>query len=582
MLADGVASSAPKFRKSLLRRAMSLLDNGPDSYDPRLGSFLEPDTYDIFDDEISRRLKEVNSPAAYAAYGLLGHLLNSHPDWASTKVLDHWPGDAEQVLKVFERMAPIRLSPELIKRVIEAQEHVSPRRVAQLQHRVANRRGNMRASENFRKRIAEWVLLPSGYVRVFGVKGIQVGFLNNSAEQYCAMEFVPIGGETGNFSFHGENKSNGWSVVRAVSDFADDPNKESLAAILEAASNSGMGEVGGLGFPWPVYSVLKDWEEGCPIASLIQEAREGRFGDISDWLQAEKRWVASGFAFDDFVKWNSGRYLNPEIADVGAPAISDVVWRPKRDSRAPITEFTSTLELARQLESITKRECIIDVLLTKISQVSTSEEVVRKSACEYLLDEIANYPNPAWSLHHLMQVSEAWENDAFLRLLERCSRAGERYWARAEAGISQIDVSDRWRGLLPVFADWYIDECAGDEAAPVKRPDIAPRAGDSPEVLAATTLVNFANNGFSTVTVPQLVNAIENRGLGATTVHVLLKKMANSAQRMDLLLEMVRREARSGDAARRGYLDVLQDEIEAEPSPLTRGSEIARLGLPSL
>jgi hypothetical protein len=60
----------------------------------------------------------------------------------------------------------------------------------------------------------------------------------------------------------------------------------------------------------------------------------------------------------------------------------------------------------------------------------------------------------------------------------------------------------------------------------------------------------------------------------------LLKRIVGDRTRLDLLLALARLEARDRPGTR-GYLEELENEIEAEPSPLTRAEELERLNLPS-
>ena len=68
LLADGVAASAPKFKRDLLRRALSVLDIGLS--DVRLDEFFDASTVEVFEEEILLRMTEFTTfnDACFIAY----------------------------------------------------------------------------------------------------------------------------------------------------------------------------------------------------------------------------------------------------------------------------------------------------------------------------------------------------------------------------------------------------------------------------------------------------------------------------------------------------------------------------------
>jgi hypothetical protein len=147
--------------------------------------------------------------------------------------------------------------------------------------------------------------------------------------------------------------------------------------------------------------------------------------------------------------------------------------------------------------------------------------------------------------------------------------------------VSMIDLNDRWRKLLPIFANrQLLLRANGDE---IKNIDVVPSNQDPQEISDAITIIRVAQEGVSATGITQLLKVLERRELHGQMVYSALKKVANGEELMTILLEMAKREmlqARFGKW--QGYIDALQSELEAEPTPLTRASELARLGLPSL
>jgi hypothetical protein len=589
LLADGVADSAPRFKKSLLRRSFFALDIGAYEVVERLASFLNSDTLAIFDEEIDSRLKAHFAPDANIVYALLGQLLRSHPEWAGAKLLQYWPGKAEEAIDMVEQLGVLQFGASIGERIRSLQEDVSPTRVSVLQRTLLLRnRRHVSApldADILVGQLPEWMLLPSGYVRPL-VKDVNtlITCFTERVEANCTAWFVSIGQNIERFILRRENCQNGWAVVESAAKFVKDPSKETLAGIADSLRHlKEDDDIRGLVFPWPVQSIIGDFNEGCPISTLVAETRAGRFGDLGDWRQAEQRWRASGLLAEDFLQWNEGRYLNPRIAEIGAPAIIDIEWEMDRREKEEARGYDIAFELVQRISSPRKRRHLISALLTGLSNVSN--QVLRKSVVDYLVNQISNYPRSTNLISQLMRASEAWTNEVFLQSLEhsidRISIGPPRVIETA-----RVDLTCRWRKLIPLFVNDCLRQAYIDSDSPesLDKLYIVPDDQDAEEVRDAITLIDFARGGIRPSECSRLADAIARAKVNPYLVHKALEKLATSEERIAILLQAVKviRLKHKRLARWRRYVESLQSELEAEPSPLTSASELARLGLPSL
>jgi hypothetical protein len=579
LLADGVAASAPRFKRALLRRAISNLDDGSDKIDQRLHTLLDEDTYEIFNEEINLRLLQENSPAANAAYTVLGRLLQTHPQWSEAKFFEYWPTGPDQVLNVFGGTNPIFWSPALADRITTAQCQVSPRRVSTFQRRIFLRtRRSALENEEIRKKNFDAIVLPTAYFQFWPNPGVVVGVMGKDPDKCCSMDIVPIESDTERFRFYWNAEEHGWGVIEAVEKFVKGPARESLCSVVEAIARTRLEDIGGLQFPWPIHSVIREHQGGCPIDNLINEIREGRFGDHSDWVRAEKRWVESGFVPEDFLKWNEGRYLNPQIGNVGAPAPAAIGWRFRSNQEKLALGYDVIIKTTEKIASDKKREDLVGALMDGLPRVTDLS--LRKIAVNYLIDAIQVYSPKNWYFNALMAAPESWESDSFLALLERHVNTMRVFWSTKDMDMSKLDLTNRWRKLLPIFADGQLTLRAESGSEPIERLRLTLNDGDSRDIRFAFRLMNLATDGARIADVIQIGDAVEYRQINTRTLSLVLKKTSTSIERLALLLEMAKRELRHEQKDRRGFIEALRNELEAQLSPLTRGSELARLNLP--
>ncbi len=369
-------------------------------------------------------------------------------------------------MNVVETTGAVDWTAPLASRIRSAQEQVSPRRVSILQQRIAlrNRKYSTHDYDERLKQLAEWILLPAGFMRFAGKDvSVAVNCFSGRREGNCMAEYISVDGNNEGFVFREVIGRNSWAVIESASRFVREPGKEALARVAELPSFIKSGrDIDGLKFPWPVHSIIEDFKEGCSISTLVAEAREGRFGDLDDWINAEKRWGALGLRAEDFLQWNVGRYLSPKIGEIGAPALIDLGWATAAELPREALDYEVAFGLVQRIGPVRKREPIMDALISGIGAVS--DAVLRTAVVDYMVNQIGNYAENKWLVHRLAFTLEAWDNPVFLELMVPYAAAHDMFLPRRVIFDTNVELNGRWRKLLPMFVDRYLEEGAKSDS----------------------------------------------------------------------------------------------------------------------
>jgi hypothetical protein len=136
LLADGVASSAPRFRRSLLRRAFSILDVGFAVVPEQLILQLTDENMEVVTEEVVQRLEQGETVAADGAMKFLFEALQIKSTWAEQLILKNWFRDPNEALDMLGDMNLTHLTEGLIARLKTAQWLAGPDQSRKFQFRL--------------------------------------------------------------------------------------------------------------------------------------------------------------------------------------------------------------------------------------------------------------------------------------------------------------------------------------------------------------------------------------------------------------------------------------------------------------
>ena len=307
---DRIAFTAPKFRKQLVRRALAMLDLGSASAHELHHQFA-PETADVFREELTERIRQGTTQAAYAAWNLTFDLLGVDRDFAAGIFQRYWhsldPSVAMDILFVLR--TKIRSS-AAAPYVVDAQRRAG---IAGAMH-LLDGAGDAVERE-------EWSLVPGalrrGDVSTLAVGSKQLPLLFTDLVSISAPRQAADGAGVPEDDARVHPS---WTAVRCIMRFAEEPSIAALAAALRSMAGTDTDYTAVLAsVPWILQTLWREHRDGSALADLVGAVEMGRFGGVDDWRKAEARWAKLGIQPRDIATWHGDHYVSDRIARAGAP-----------------------------------------------------------------------------------------------------------------------------------------------------------------------------------------------------------------------------------------------------------------------
>jgi hypothetical protein len=523
LVADGIAAKAPKFQRRLIRRALGVLDLGPEGLDARLKRQFSTAVAEVFRHEIVSRIGQVSTPAANAAWILLFEWLTVDVYTAADLIVEHWPrDDCERAFDIIVLTCP-SIVPFGIRELIEdSQLRAGALKTLNLIHRLDSYRGADLGG------IDPTLLLIPPDIATFSAKAgtatlgaiagtegrtnLKVGIrLQHSASALR----LPCGTPTA--ALHSS-----WKSLQHIVDFMHDPDVTLLASCLRTISASNADyTITSWKPPWIIAAALQELSEGADLDTLAAEAEAGKFGTGADWVHAEERWANRGVRPVDIAAWSAEHYITERIGTFGAPipATMQSASRGGRDSNEMISFVEAIRSVhvpSRQLPYLTGL-----ILSTGGRNASTTEHPDR-------LD---------WLTLAVLKALDGHDEDRFVQFIARMAphcwaysdfvfaanevgkRAGQPMYIGPTTGkdialeliVSRVSQYPNMRGLLPFIAGG-IAGMTGNERdgwlATLPRAAWEAHPTDESPVRRAATLLRLLTGNWAEEDVADLVRAL--------------------------------------------------------------------------
>jgi hypothetical protein len=412
LLHDGLAHTAPLYRRNLVRRALAILDVGPWMLDQRLKHQLVSGTAKVFHEEITTRLAQGDTPAAKAAWTLVVDLLSIDDAFAEGIILGHWPADPKRALSLLDATRG-EWTDELVRRIRAAQEDAGPL----ASHRFAN---SLDWDDDFEEHLdtsiekkLRFSVLPRGMLGSEPPLRERFVIRSDANRAISRSPFIPMN-QSQWFVINGELQSKtNWGSHFAISVFLSDPSASSLAAMIREIGLRGREGVLSRDLPWVCLSILKELDDGVPYEMLAGEAEDGKFGDLGEWNMAENRWRNVGVRVADFEQWTLGRYFDQRIGLTGVSYSPMMSYRVDGGTAA-LEEFTSVLQ---NLASVEKKLSLLEILMPLVRRRSNAGTFKNLGG---LVDEaitmIARVQKPKGDrlVRQLAAIPEAWRSAEYV------------------------------------------------------------------------------------------------------------------------------------------------------------------------
>lgn len=439
LLADGVASNAPRFYRTLMTRAVTLLDLERDAFDVRLTKVVDAEKSDVLFEAIESRLAGQQIEAVRNSIFCLTELQSSS---RAKDLLDRFLlSDPAVILRSLARLEPMSLTKSQRDQLKNVQLKAGELSALTFVRSVASNHRDISQS------VSEWVLLPDlqRYHRIRPSVGIPVTVVKNIMTHVVPLDVL------GRYYFPsadiiGPNHDN-WPVFNEAIKFLRDPTPDSLASCGKEIfyKHRGVEERSSLELPWPLHHLLLDLKEAQDPEKTLELAQSGQFGDRPAWLEAELRWRDRTLTVDDFLSWSDGNFLSPQIATVGAPALYNVLPFEER----PGLGVLSLVNIINQLKSVSKREYLLWIAVISQSRPPVfNEGGISEILSVYFQDGIEAIPLTRRRGGVFMLPSLTWTDPRIPELAHKFGMSGRRVGARLPDVVAALVERPELRGLL--------------------------------------------------------------------------------------------------------------------------------------
>jgi hypothetical protein len=309
LLLDNVAGRLPDLKRSLVTRALKILDLGSKAVPAALATYLDRDTLRSFEAEIFPRLSDTEGLSAGAAWKLMliiSNEVSSFRQWADQALTDRWPTDAKKLLAliVSSEIAPV--SEQILDRLrlglIEAGSEST--RAWKLRMYRSDMKTPLAFDDLF-----EFLNACPDYRSIT---------YRDKAPTSLRFSIVPLATAAEPRPKEISQWPH-WAEAFIASEFQDNPNQKTQASAIRKIGVLEK-KVFRLGqFPWPLASALATIRMGQDYNDFAEAAEAGNFGDTADWREAEQRWFGRGITLDDVLTWRDGAFISHSIATIGAP-----------------------------------------------------------------------------------------------------------------------------------------------------------------------------------------------------------------------------------------------------------------------
>lgn len=461
LLDDGLAYDQPKYRRMLLTTAFDLLFLGPERLPDTLSKHCEREPTRT-SEHLRRYLCSTFSDTSYAAWKLILQCHSQGQTWAKDLLADIWPNDPEKVVSLFS--FGMLLDGDFFKnKMRQAIELASPscfKQTGVIDLAIESFRSTREILQSFP--VASLLKFNQNHKKYYpatldGIKtSIHFGFmpLNIGKELREAYEDIPMTAP--------------WAPLRAVFDFHQHPSALRLADLFERTLEdpTWLDCIKDMSpnLPWPLATLLYVSTDSISLEQTVNQLRAGKFGDLIDWLAAEKRWATHGFVTADFELLSTGIFFEKEVATIGMPW---AIHRTTHNSKDRPSWTTSLLALGLAARGAPRRR--MRALVESILHPEALNRSLSKDEAIFLLEPCGDLQsNSRISTEIVSNLSTNLLNDPLiLENLNRLGRSGRmalrsRSYLQIELNRELREKIDDYPGILVILAyliSSNIDDC---------------------------------------------------------------------------------------------------------------------------
>ncbi len=573
LLADGIGSNAPKFYRSLLARAVSILDMDQHSFDARIASVASFDNGKLLFEEIEARLNGGSLTSRSNALAALLLLQNfEQADQLLAKFLDMKP---EVVLPVFASVdltvVPKKHSRQLKELQKQAGELVSSAFWSRLS--IGDR--------EHAQMLREWTYPPALTRTSYPNRSRQISVALAGAA-YTSLNLLQPTFELYR-SIDEDIDEKLWPVVSAAKLFSKDPSPATLARCVEifaALEPTSLAEMR-YDIPWPLRAMINELRDGHNATELVEAAEKGEFGNKKAWLAAERRWQGGPVQPNEFLIWANGFYINRDIGVVGPPPINRISSRSTKTSDS----IADLLEFAMQLPHGPKRETL---MWLATSSLRNQRDSVQRNYIRQVLDIYFDGPEQLAFSPRKARIfalgSVIWSDIRVHQLAHEFGIQGHKVAARLADLLTAFNSNPDLRGLL-AHVRTPISLTGRPAAITANERALTTEENDPLAVRVGVALLRLRCGQVENMDLENAAADLTNiSGAALFDAARLLKQMREPGDelRQEFAYQLAKHARVAGHDSKGPLLDLLNSNVSASPTGLARLNVAKTLGLPCL
>jgi hypothetical protein len=318
LLEDGPARRQPKYAQSLARLALRLLDMPPANDHTRLADLYEPGLEHVYREELEHRLIQNNPVRRLGAWAALITLVEAEVPWAEDLADTHWPSDENEQLQLLQVASDSRDGTWVFSRLVDVLPRITPWDLQDQFGRLYTSRIRDLEKPLWLSALKQAIYPQPGRevpLRLPGIKEDIFKFYLSLMSTGHSNWLMPLRDLP--------NPGSYWIMFVAAARFLENPSNSALARELRAIAKNfapKWAKAAASRVPWPMGACLSMSSNQNELWEMANRAETGEFGNVEDWIAAEKRWLTHGVVTEDIDSMTDERWpFDKDVAQLGFP-----------------------------------------------------------------------------------------------------------------------------------------------------------------------------------------------------------------------------------------------------------------------
>lgn len=572
LLADGLGTNQPLYRKLLARHALETLAVCTKA-DGRLSGVVSSLGGEAARGMISRHLTTERSSERRAAWAVLLPCIEDHDDWADRLAHEFWPTNAEARLDVLmcgEMPPASSRTAELISASLDA---ASPAAILAWRHSFDV------TQRDFVDQLTDRHPFLSPLLNRSNCERVKVEVLP-SMDTELALSLIPLKDESLIAEFDAPSTKS-WTLFHNVRDFLKNPSVETAAAFVLTLDNPDeLALAQTVGLPWPLESLSRIVAFGRPPVEVASALSEGDFGDEEEWIDGQERLAEKGMNEADLAFWRDGVLFDAWIADCGMPYAGSVTLshRPAIGPEWVKVLLTAAFE-APEAAPLEMLRWVLGFILPR----ATTDQPLTARQWLHLFGPAKKVKRPLDTDLICILDSEALKDPDLLDYIASCGddatlSLGQRGMHLSAAARSLLAASDRDGTMVVALAMAAQDGSALSELAKHLEPRLV-GAGSTPAVRDTVAAVRIIN-GSGPIDYSALTS-VPGESVGQHAIIAFSRTISSHLPAVEDALAQLATMAIDAESVRGNAIGALKQMTDRRQSDLAQSVVWQRLGLPS-